>query len=667
MAPNAQTTGMPAPPPAPPPTDMPITSVPDSGKDRFGGVLAGILKAAGGDTGSLEKSLQQHNDQRLAEARMHQQHTALYATILATAHRTVSAQAPYGIDPTTNTPMTKEQYDYYTQAYQTSMSAYEKAAGTNKQSKGILAQAKMLMQHVVGQPPQAAGAGAGGAAPPQTGMPAPPAAPPSMAVSRNGQQGTLQSASTLPVPITRNGESGMLKPVSMVTPAASSGASAPPASAPAASAALAAPSFPEPPPSMLQHDMEAQEEKRKLDEASARKIAEEKAKPQALKTMERHVPGSSLPPGTMTIDGQPPDPDKTYDLIQTGDPNNPYVAGPSGATAAELTPKFFNYVGLDGKPHRGFTVGGPGNMQAYGIGSDGKDVALHMDPEVFSAWMAPRTTITQGFKSVMQPDGSEKLIPVETSSTQSRGAIPTSAPPPPPAPKSSTPSAKAGGPPATAPAKSSAAPKSGGGGGARILGPGVTVGGKVPPGVAKAYDKYNGAVERYQVMKDSYARAKADPTDQQAQLNLLANHIGMTMGLQQGARITQAIYNEAMGSVSWGAGIEAHFTGPPDPVTGEPTLDLNPLHYKKGVVLTQKQMDQMMPLAEKRLKEDKAAWEREVAAAKTGYGMMEPPPPPAGAAPPAAASAPAAPGAPPKTADEYLLKLRGGAGAPANP
>jgi hypothetical protein len=246
-------------------------------------------------------------------------------------------------------------------------------------------------------------------------------------------------------------------------------------------------------------------------------------------------------------------------------------------------PKPMNYAGPDGQPLFG----------SYVVTPDGKTILydqegneLPPDTHKFSAWMSPRTTTTNSYKEVPQVDGSIKLVPVQTSSTTTRGTK-SSVPAPPSAPAvPKTPQEKKTAmqvPPTT---------------------PGRVVGGKVPPGVAKAYETYNGAQERYNVMQKSYTEAIKG--NQQAQLNLLANHIGMTMGLQKGARITQAIYSEAMQSAPWLERVEAHFDKD---------------GYLSGVVLTPEQMNQMMPLAKDRLDEDKAAWDREVKAAKGGYGM----------------------------------------------
>jgi hypothetical protein len=265
-----------------------------------------------------------------------------------------------------------------------------------------------------------------------------------------------------------------------------------------------------------------------------------------------------------------------------------------------------HYAGPDGKPLFGWSFVDPADPMHPKL-YDQEMNELPAGTTEFSAWMTPRTTEGWHEVQVPQPDGSIKIAVVRNESTVTRGDK-------------------------TAPTTSTAAPPKGSKGGSSSStggagGPGRTVGGKSLPGVAKAYETYNTAEQRYAVMQDSYARATKDPHDQQAQLNLLANHVGMTLGLQKGARITQAFYEEALGSREWAAGIEAHFTGPPDPVTGEPTLDMNPAHYKQGVVLTQKQMDQMMPLAKVMMDQTKDSWHREIEAAKTGYGMAPPPSP----------------------------------------
>lgn len=98
--------------------------------------------------------------------------------------------------------------------------------------------------------------------------------------------------------------------------------------------------------------------------------------------------------------------------------------------------------------------------------------------------------------------------------------------------------------------------------------------------VSKADDDYDAATNRMKVMDKNIEEAKAG--DQQAMISLLTNHIGMTLGAQKGARISQTILNEAEQSAPWIGRVEARFDG-----NG----------YLSGVVLTPQQMDSMVKLA----------------------------------------------------------------------
>jgi hypothetical protein len=117
-------------------------------------------------------------------------------------------------------------------------------------------------------------------------------------------------------------------------------------------------------------------------------------------------------------------------------------------------------------------------------------------------------------------------------------------------------------------------------------------GGIQKPGVQKdilkAYQPAMDSGERYNVMAKNYEDATQNH-DQQAMLSLLANHLGMTMGLQKGARLTKDIIQEAQQSRPWLQGLAAKF-------------DSN--GYLSGVNLTQGQMDQMVNLGRERFSED---------------------------------------------------------------
>jgi hypothetical protein len=106
--------------------------------------------------------------------------------------------------------------------------------------------------------------------------------------------------------------------------------------------------------------------------------------------------------------------------------------------------------------------------------------------------------------------------------------------------------------------------------------------------IAKIYGDPMSSAERYNVMTDSLDKALKNH-DQQAMLNLLTNHIGMTMGLQKGARITQAILQEAQKSQPWLASMKAKFDQD---------------GYLSGVTLGPEQMHSMVDLARGRFSQD---------------------------------------------------------------
>jgi len=104
----------------------------------------------------------------------------------------------------------------------------------------------------------------------------------------------------------------------------------------------------------------------------------------------------------------------------------------------------------------------------------------------------------------------------------------------------------------------------------------------------KAFQPALDSGERFNVMAKNYEDAIKNH-DQQAMLSLLANHLGMTMGLQKGARLTKDIIHEAEQSRPWLQGISAKF-------------DKNGV--LAGVTLTPEQMRQMVDLGRGRFNED---------------------------------------------------------------
>lgn len=104
----------------------------------------------------------------------------------------------------------------------------------------------------------------------------------------------------------------------------------------------------------------------------------------------------------------------------------------------------------------------------------------------------------------------------------------------------------------------------------------------------KAYTPALESAERFNVMSENYERAVKDH-DQQAMLSLLANHLGMTMGLQKGSRLTRDIIREAEQSRPWLQGMAAKFDKD---------------GYLSGINLSPVQMRQMVDLGRSRFRED---------------------------------------------------------------
>lgn len=110
---------------------------------------------------------------------------------------------------------------------------------------------------------------------------------------------------------------------------------------------------------------------------------------------------------------------------------------------------------------------------------------------------------------------------------------------------------------------------------------------KVPAALGKYFSDYQDSVSRANIMSENLAAGLKG--DQQAMLSLLANHMGMTMGLAKGARINQAMINEAQASAPWLGVLKAKFDN---------------RGYLSGVTLTPEQMQSMVSLATGRLEQD---------------------------------------------------------------
>ena len=104
----------------------------------------------------------------------------------------------------------------------------------------------------------------------------------------------------------------------------------------------------------------------------------------------------------------------------------------------------------------------------------------------------------------------------------------------------------------------------------------------------KAYTPAMDSAERFNIMSKNYEDAVKNH-DQQAMVSLLMNHIGMTLGAQKGARMTKDVIHEAADTLPFLDKVEKRFDS--DGVLS-------------GIVLSPKQMRQMVDLGRSRFAED---------------------------------------------------------------
>jgi hypothetical protein len=104
---------------------------------------------------------------------------------------------------------------------------------------------------------------------------------------------------------------------------------------------------------------------------------------------------------------------------------------------------------------------------------------------------------------------------------------------------------------------------------------------------------YQASVDRMKTMDKNLAAGLKG--DQQAMLSLVANHIGMTLGGQKGARINQAVWNEAVESAHLDQRMIARSFH--QEANGDYVFD----GWKSGVTLTPEQMRQMVALAHEKV------------------------------------------------------------------
>lgn len=192
-----------------------------------------------------------------------------------------------------------------------------------------------------------------------------------------------------------------------------------------------------------------------------------------------------------------------------------YSLVPPATLTGRITTGFFHYY----DPETGQVVQVPETLTSVPVGA-GRPIAAPAQ--------APSTTPTASATATTPVAGGTAAAP---SVPKTPGEVRRRAP------KVKAPTPKAGAVPA-APAATPNAPKVG-----RVIGF------KTPKEYSDTKKDYEAAVDRMNTMDRNLANALRG--DQQAMISLVANHIGMTLGGQKGARINQAVWNEAVQSAPW--------------------------------------------------------------------------------------------------------------------
>lgn len=137
---------------------------------------------------------------------------------------------------------------------------------------------------------------------------------------------------------------------------------------------------------------------------------------------------------------------------------------------------------------------------------------------------------------------------------------------------------------------------------------------RTPKTVEQAGQAVTTSQNRLSLMQKVEAKAKNG--DSQAQIALLAAHMGMTAGNVPGVRIGTAFWSEAQNSLPWWDSVVSPFARV-DPQTGEHYFDANGL---KNIHLAPEQIDQMVDLAKTGVETSKQAFDATKKQAASGYG-----------------------------------------------
>ena len=333
------------------------------------------------------------------------------------------------------------------------------------------------------------------------------------------------------------------------------------------------------------------------------------------------------PDGRYRIPVRDPDTNQIVEELMPSD----YVAPPDKPSTSKFGVNIASYKALHGIPENQPLTTSQLNF---------------VEQQIAFASAAPSTTITNtlkqdyrgffvpvqetnrripGFGAILRDPLGEVPLTDEEKQQQAGAA---SAPASPASPAAATPPPSATHRPAAAAGKKPTVPKTPKEAKQAAQSGGVKVGNELFAGPSKEYadtqSAYDAALHRTSTMDKNLQNALRG--DQQAMLSLVANHIGMTLGAQKGARINQAVWNEAVASAPWLESVYAKsFHNDPD--TGEMVFD----GWKSGVTLTDDQMHQMVDLAHEQVDTLKQDLDRITQRLTAPQGTNTPPaaPPPA--------------------------------------
>ena len=294
-------------------------------------------------------------------------------------------------------------------------------------------------------------------------------------------------------------------------------------------------------------------------------------------------------------------PKEKWKLVQGTLDGKPFTARMNEATG-EVTDLGGNEVTgfqMAGKPPTSTEV----NIEAYENSFDPPVKWAKMIPEqkaYFPEWVKKQSAaITTGQKVRVLIDQNNKIIPYVVQETSERQPGAAGGTPVPSGMRGK--GGSEGGPSRKGatnaqpgkgnPSKGWGVPKAG------VIGMGAPIATKATKDLLESRANYQLGIDRAKTMhRDLEAIKKkfkeTGEVDQQAMLSILFNHIGMTSGAQKGTRITQTMIDEAQESAPWVSRLLARIG------VGNALDDM----ALRGIVLTQDQMQDMVDLADRKVR-----------------------------------------------------------------